>query len=70
MRVHTEPLDPFLELMQRYRPCPGCGSERVTVQRLGGADNDTLRVTCADCGLSRVTPTRAGQGQSTSLGDS
>lgn len=69
MRVDTEPLDPFLELMQRYRPCPDCGGGRVTVQRMGSGDGAALRVSCADCGLSRVTPTCAGQGQTTSHGD-
>lgn len=70
MRVDTQALDPFLALLAQYRPCPDCGSTRVTVQRLGSGDGDPLRVHCADCGMSRVAPAAAALGQMTSHGDS
>jgi hypothetical protein len=70
MRVDTSSsLDPFLTLMQRYRPCPACGSERVTIQRLGSDDTDPLRASCADCGASHVTQGVPDLGQSTTRGD-
>jgi uncharacterized Zn finger protein len=70
MRVDLEPLDPFLALLERYRPCPDCGSTCVTVQRLGSSDNDPLRARCADCGMSRVSAAVADLSQMTSHGDS
>jgi hypothetical protein len=70
MRVDIEPLDPFLALLERYRPCPDCASTRVTVQRLGSGDTDPLRVCCADCGMSRVASTFGELSHLTSHGDS
>lgn len=70
MRVGTEPLDPFLALLQQYRPCPDCGSARVTVQRLGSGDATPLRATCADCGMSHIAPGAAVPRDPTSPGDS
>jgi hypothetical protein len=69
MRVDTAALDPFLTLMQRYRPCPTCGSARVTIQRLGSGDAGPLRASCADCGASHVTLAVPDLGQSTTPGD-
>lgn len=49
MRVDVEPIDEFLKLMHDNRPCPTCGSSRVTVRRelrIGGA---SLRAECSDC---------------------
>lgn len=54
MRVDTEPLDPFLDLLRRCRPCPTCGSARITVQRLGSEDTAPLRAQCADCGATHL----------------
>lgn len=50
MRVEAEPIDLFLQLMRDNRPCPQCGSERITVRRelrIGGGA--LLRAECADC---------------------
>jgi ferredoxin-like protein FixX len=68
--IEAEALDPFLALLERYRPCPECGSARVTVQRLGSSDTDSLRARCADCGMSRVASAADGLGHLPSHGDS
>jgi endogenous inhibitor of DNA gyrase (YacG/DUF329 family) len=50
MRVEVEPIDLFLELMRENRPCPSCGSQRITVRRelqVGGGA--LLNAECADC---------------------
>jgi hypothetical protein len=50
MRVDVEPIDLFLKLMRENRPCPACGSERITVRRelrVGGGA--LLQAECADC---------------------
>jgi DNA-directed RNA polymerase subunit RPC12/RpoP len=50
MRVDVEPIDLFLKLMRENRPCPDCGSERITVRRelrIGGGA--LLQAECADC---------------------
>lgn len=49
MRVDLEPMDRFLELMRENRPCPSCGSQRVTVRRDIGASGPVLRSECSDC---------------------
>jgi ribosomal protein S27AE len=49
MRVDVEPVSPLLNLLRKHRPCPQCGSERVTARKEG----DALRVACSDCGYSR-----------------
>jgi hypothetical protein len=62
MRVDVEPIDLFLKLMRENRPCPNCGSSRITLscsradkprastrlelQAGGGA---LLNAECADC---------------------
>jgi uncharacterized Zn finger protein len=50
MRVDPRQLDPFLRLMADHRPCPQCGSERVTVRELPGKGGQVLRAECSDCG--------------------
>jgi transposase-like protein len=50
MRVDPKQLDPFLRLMNDHRPCPKCGSDRVTVRELAGKDGRILRAECSDCG--------------------
>jgi uncharacterized Zn finger protein len=37
-------------LMDDNRPCPACGSDRVTVRELAGKDGQVLRAECSDCG--------------------
>jgi hypothetical protein len=50
MRVDVEPIDLFLQLMRDNRPCPSCGSSRITVRReLRGGGGALLRAECADC---------------------
>ncbi|MDB4972744.1 MAG: hypothetical protein JWN48_1085 [Myxococcaceae bacterium] len=53
MRVDVEPLDLFVQLMTDNRPCPGCGSSRVTVRRAGMGPGSLVRSECADCGRTR-----------------
>lgn len=49
MRVELEPVDLFLQLMRESRPCPACGSTRVTVCREDPPSGTVLRSECADC---------------------
>jgi ssDNA-binding Zn-finger/Zn-ribbon topoisomerase 1 len=50
MRVDVEPIDLFLELMRENRPCPACGSSRITVRReLRSGGGALLQAECADC---------------------
>ena len=49
MRVDLEPVDLFLRMMRDNRPCPGCGSLRVTVRRERADPQMVLRSECADC---------------------
>lgn len=50
MRVDVEPIDSFLKLMRENRPCPGCGSSRITVRREAHATTGALlHAECADC---------------------
>jgi ssDNA-binding Zn-finger/Zn-ribbon topoisomerase 1 len=50
MRVDVEPVDLFLELMRQNRPCPRCGSARVTVRReLRAGGGALVRAECSDC---------------------
>lgn len=50
MRVDVEPIDHFLKLMRDNRPCPDCGSSRITVRRELRTDGGALlRAECADC---------------------
>jgi uncharacterized Zn finger protein len=50
MRVDVEPIDQFLKLMRENRPCPGCGSSRITVRReLRAGGGALLHAECADC---------------------
>jgi transposase-like protein len=53
MRVDTEPLDLFLQLMRDNKPCPSCSSLRVTVRRELAARGEVLRCECADCHRKR-----------------
>jgi uncharacterized Zn finger protein len=50
MRIDPSQLDPFVRLMNDNRPCPKCGSDRVTVRELPGKDGRILRAECSDCG--------------------
>jgi transposase-like protein len=56
MRIDPRQLDPFLRLMNENRPCPACGSERVTVSELPGKDGRVLRAQCSDCGRTYDAP--------------
>ena len=49
MRVDLEPVDLFLRMMRDNRPCPSCGSLRVTVRRDRLDQQTVLRSECADC---------------------
>ncbi|HEX6246016.1 MAG TPA: hypothetical protein VFZ61_34055 [Polyangiales bacterium] len=49
MRIDPKELDPFLRLMRDNRPCPVCGSDRVTVSEVVGKGGQVLRAECADC---------------------
>ena len=49
MRVDLEPVDLFLQLMRDSRPCPVCGSMRVTIRREDPPSGTVLRSECADC---------------------
>jgi DNA-directed RNA polymerase subunit RPC12/RpoP len=50
MRVDVEPIDRFLQLMRENRPCPECGSSRITVRREQRLEGGALmRLQCADC---------------------
>ncbi len=50
MRVDPKDMDPFLRMMNENRPCPRCGSERVTVRSLAEKGGHVLRAECSDCG--------------------
>jgi uncharacterized Zn finger protein len=56
MRIMPRQLDPFLRLMNENRPCPACGSDRVTVSELPGKGGQVLRAACADCGRTYDAP--------------
>lgn len=56
MRVDPKALDPFLRLMSENRPCPRCGSERVTVRELSRKGGNVLRAECSDCGRTYDAP--------------
>lgn len=56
MRIDPKELDPFLRLMSENRPCPACGSDRVTVSEVIGKDGQVLRALCADCGRTYDAP--------------
>jgi hypothetical protein len=71
MRIDQETATAHLRLLQKYRPCPECGSDRVTVRQdaslLGSrakplasttpkADGNVLRVECSDCSFAREFP--------------
>jgi uncharacterized Zn finger protein len=50
MRVDVEPIDLVLKLMRENRPCPSCGSSRITVRReLRAGGGALLYAECADC---------------------
>lgn len=56
MRIDPRDLDPFVRLMNDHRPCPQCGSERVTVSELPEKGGQVLRAECADCGRTYDAP--------------
>jgi hypothetical protein len=56
MRVDTESAHAFLRLLEKNRPCPTCGSERVTVRRELSQIGGVLRVACSDCDFAREFP--------------
>lgn len=56
MRVDVEPADRFLQLMRENRPCPSCGSARVTVRQAVGDQGLILRSECSDCHRIRDVP--------------
>jgi len=56
MRIDPRELDPFLRLMSENRPCPACGSERVTVSEVPEKAGRVLRALCADCGRTYDAP--------------
>lgn len=56
MRVDPRELDPFMRLMDENRPCPRCGSSRVTVRELAGKAGQVLRAECSDCGRTYDAP--------------
>jgi hypothetical protein len=57
MRVHIESASPLIRLLQKYRPCPACGSDRVTVRsETDRSGSEVLRVSCSDCDFAREVP--------------
>jgi transcription elongation factor Elf1 len=55
-RVDVDSVEAFRRLMEKNRPCPECGSERVTVRRELGTQGHILRVACSDCSFAREFP--------------
>ncbi|MFT3924878.1 MAG: hypothetical protein QM778_20250 [Myxococcales bacterium] len=67
MRIDQEAATAHVRLLEKYRPCPDCGSERVTVRQDAallrpkagtsqGASGNVLRVECSDCHFAREFP--------------
>jgi predicted RNA-binding Zn-ribbon protein involved in translation (DUF1610 family) len=56
MRVELQPATAFIRLLERYRPCPKCGSERVTVRDERADAQKILRVACSDCSFQLDAP--------------
>jgi hypothetical protein len=56
MRVEVEPATSLIRLLQKHRPCPQCGSARVTVRSEQGNGGEVLRVCCSDCSFEREVP--------------
>lgn len=53
MRVELEPVDDFLRMLWQNRPCPQCGSPRVTVSKQPREGVGVLIAACADCDFER-----------------
>jgi transcription elongation factor Elf1 len=57
MKIDRETATAHLRLLEKYRPCPSCGSERVTVRQDASTTpsipGNVLRVQCSDCGFAR-----------------
>lgn len=57
MRIDQETATAHVRLLEKYRPCRACGSERVTVRQdvstTPSIQGNVLRVQCADCGFAR-----------------
>ncbi len=65
MRIDQETATAHVRLLEKYRPCPGCGGERVTVRQdapsadpraQGSLPEYVLRVECSDCDFAREFP--------------
>lgn len=71
MRIDQETATAHMRLLEKYRPCPSCGSERVTVRQdvsssgspaqghtstTPAAQGNVLRVQCSDCSFAREFP--------------
>jgi len=68
MKIDREAAAAHVRLLEKFRPCPECGSERVTVRQdtallapQAGAGSrpvagNVLRVSCSDCSFAREFP--------------
>jgi hypothetical protein len=60
MRIDQEAATAHVRLLEKYRPCPQCGSERVTVRQDASStpkiQGNVLRVQCSDCSFAREFP--------------